>query len=329
MPRRTAQFAGLLVVDGEVEEAEVKAPLVVGDPIQSHSLPRERLAYVNHIPLPLDLALGTNNSHLEARWVLNGREFSRIGTIGWLVYLCRRAHSQCLVRPDGVVLDEKVIVGPLLGGEARSDSDLLFECEVESLVTPILLRATGLYAFWDYAELDPPGAETGEATETNRSEWRTVVAADACRQPVNTEGVLEVRPGRFDRGAGSGVEFEMEAAHGVPDGEWHAVGSVVRAEAAFVVRGPDVVGPPGCSERLCVGRRSVTLLSRYDEAAALEDPPSRADNRPVLFGMRCPQDVQEFLRTPARVLEPCGNEGVFQLYRCDIGVTQRCFGAGL
>jgi hypothetical protein len=64
---------------GESEEAAIRAPLVVGDPLQANVLTRKGLARVKKkLTMPLDLAFRAHGVNIEVGRVLDVRELARI-----------------------------------------------------------------------------------------------------------------------------------------------------------------------------------------------------------------------------------------------------------
>ena len=119
-----------------------------------------------------------------------------------------------------------------------------------------------------------------------------------------------------------GVDAEEVAGSQIADGEGEAVGSVLEAELALVVGGPDVVGAlrdglgaPGVSASMAT--------PRPNEAMPCEDASAGGDAGEVGAGVALAEEVEEYGRAPARMsraeLEDLLDEGGVGLRRGTMG----------
>jgi hypothetical protein len=108
-----------------------------------------------------------------------------IGAQGRSINFRGALHVQSLVRPFVVELPEKLVEFALLlqAVHSRRSSGFVFERETHALMPAVLLRMTGLDAFDDDAQTQPPHGKFGEIEQrVGRGEGHTVVGADAVRQ---------------------------------------------------------------------------------------------------------------------------------------------------
>ena len=191
----------------------------------------------------------------------------------------RRRIVESLMRPDGIEGAAEVVEVALLGTEVglRRPSGFALEGSMHSFVTAILLWLTRFDGLGTDAETDPPSAEPCEASETDRSEWRTIVGADDGGNAELTKNLDEYGLGELDRRGVQPSALEQESAAAVLDGEGIAVAAVEHIELAFEVDGPDRIGLIHGRERLAGMARlagASTLLR--DQVVTLEntiDPP--------------------------------------------------------
>jgi hypothetical protein len=177
------------------------------------------------------------------------------------------------VRADLVVDLLKGMEGLLLADETglRRRSSIVFEGEMEALMTPVLLRRAWGDALWEDAEGDPPGRETAKAGQTDRGERRAIVGTDRAGQAELAESIEEdgtdvLAIGFWDRMAADEV-----TGVGIGDGEWVAALAIAAEEPTLEVGTPDIVGLTGMSEGLVVFGVAGTFAPCVAKAFAAED----------------------------------------------------------
>ena len=126
----------------------------------------------------------------------------------------RRRIVESLMRPDGIEGAAEVVEVALLGTEVglRRPSGFALEGSMHSFVTAILLWLTRFDGLGTDAETDPPSAEPCEASETDRSEWRTIVGADDGGNAELTKNLDEYGLGELDRRGVQPSALEQESA---------------------------------------------------------------------------------------------------------------------
>src|SRR5512139_1596690 len=107
-------LARMVIEQSQGHRTEAHPPVPVTDGLQSHGFADQRLAHVEKLPAPLDLAVGAHSTNLEVPRILQLGLPLRIRPWRSLVPLRRWGVAERLVGPLEVVDGAELIEGPLL-----------------------------------------------------------------------------------------------------------------------------------------------------------------------------------------------------------------------
>jgi hypothetical protein len=195
------------------------------------------------------------------------------------------------VGPFVVVETAAGIEDALLAREARLrwPARLAFEGLVHPLVSTVLLRVSGQDPLMLDAQPEPPHVQLREAVDAGGGEGHAVIGANGARQPVLPKEPIEDGAHAHAFGGEQAVTRQQIASVLVGNRQRVAVHRVPRAEVAFEVGRPEIVGLGGR------GRDDAGMLIVPPPAAFLDQPAASqqiargTDRRPLAARMAGPQ----------------------------------------
>src|SRR6266851_912031 len=213
------------------------------------------------------------------------------------------------MRPLVIELVAEVIEALLLGSErgGRRLGGFCREGLVHAFMPPVLLGLARHDAHWRNAQLDPPHRQSAQAAGRQRGKRRTIIGEQYLRQAALAKEPLECAPAAFIVGRGRAAAQQV-TAEGVGHGQGITGRAIAGAEPALEVDAPDIIGR---HNRWHPARRRggppppFTALAK---SLPLQQITDGALRRPVLCRRPRQQLGAQFLRPPARMLPPHGDD---------------------
>src|SRR5215475_5211420 len=238
---------------------------------QTNELAGERLADEDAMTSPFDLAVRVDPTNLVI-FVITRLRPLRYCSIRRRIEFAGHTLAQRLMRPFLVVMVAEHIKARLLLGRIRRRRlrGLLLQGAMHPLVSAVLLwRGRMDEARFD-PELEPPSRQPGETTRSTRAKGGSVVATDRPRQAISSERRRKNRLHALDRRTRD-PHLDQKAAVAVHNRQRVNPLAVQRAEPAFEVGRPFIVGRRNGRKRALLVDRPAPSLDRGNQSGALED----------------------------------------------------------
>src|SRR5262245_49430228 len=260
---------------------------------QTNELAGERLADEDAMTSPFDLAVRVDPTNLVI-FVITRLRPLRYCSIRRRIEFAGHTLAQRLMRPFLVVMVAEHIKARLLLGRIRRRrvSGLLVQGAMHPLVSAVLLwRGRMDEARFD-PELEPPSRQPGETTRSTRAKGGSVVATDRPRQAISSERRRKNRLHALDRRTRD-PHLDQKAAVAVHNRQRVNPLAVQRAEPAFEVGRPFIVGRRNGRKRALLVDRPAPSLDRGNQSGALENPADRRGRRPTPLRSSTLEDHQQ------------------------------------
>src|SRR6185312_2958095 len=282
------KFAGG-VDTAEFDWAIVHGPEAVGDFAEADRLAGERLADVDKVAEPFDLASVADVADIASVRIVRRAQAAIPGAPQWLIDACRRLLAQRLVRPFRVEDAAECVEAALLGASAcrRRARSFFLERAMQPLVPAVLLRLAGRDPLRQHAGLDQLHGERRQAAGADPGERRPVVAAYHARQAELAESRIEHRPDVPRVRALHHLQPQHIAAVQIAQAEGITAPPIAGAEPALEIRAPPIVAGGAGGQRRGTGRNPAAPLPPHHQTMPVEQLGDRALDRPARLWPAC------------------------------------------
>lgn len=176
----------------------------------------------------------------------------------------------------------------------------LLQRQMESLMSPVLLRVPWINPIELDAQLEPPHRQVRQLRGPGRGKRRPVIGAQCAGQPEVPKRPLQPRA-HPDRTRSDDPTAQHKPTAGVGDRQRITPGAIRRPKPSFEIGRPHIIRCVSRGQGLRDWHRITGTTARGAEAFALQQVPDRARRRPWVVRCALPQDCPQLLRTPSRM----------------------------
>ena len=178
---------------------------------------------------------------------------------------------------------------------------------MHALMTPVLLRVSGVDSLQLNPEPDPPHAEPRKPRQARRGERRTVIGKDPRGQAVLPESRFHQRPHVRRVAARDPLTTQQIAARRIGNRQRIAAFAVAGFEPTLEIDRPNLVGRLGAGE--LTGRRGVApALTGVGESVAFQQRPDSGVRRPIDVRVGALESRFELVFAPSGIARPQGQD---------------------
>ena len=279
-------------------KAVMQFPDVIIHGFKAERFMGEHLRDVNPFTTPLNFAIVTDLSHDELRSVLNGRQFSWVGSWRTAIRTAGGLSSERLMRALPVVLFSIRIIGALLRPTIGLRRHGFFKRSMHALVTAVLRRLAWPDSLGSDTKANPPLREFTDPAYGQRRKGHSVIGADRLRQPIFSKHPL--KPG-FDRWVARTLQSlaqKQVARKIICDGQRVTTPSVAHLEISLEIGTPGLIGPDTLAKGLAIRSDSSPVNSGMNQSRTPENLTGRRVGWPIPCRLLLAQTVQHLLWTP-------------------------------
>ncbi len=178
---------------------------------------------------------------------------------------------------------------------------------MHALMTPVLLRVSGVDSLQLNPEPDPPHAEPRKPRQARRGERRTVIGKDPRGQAVLPESRFHQRPHVRRVAARDPLTTQQIAARRIGNRQRIAAFAVAGVEPTLEIDRPNLVGRLGAGE--LTGRRGVAPAhTGVGESVAFQQRPDSGVRRPIDVRVGALESRFELVFAPSGTARPQGQD---------------------
>src|SRR5436190_5617334 len=292
--------------DAQFQVFEPYGPSAVSHRFQPHVLAFQRRGDIDRLTVPLHPPARSHAALLPFIGVIpRGRQPPRVLFGRRFIVMLRWTLSQRFMGALLVVFVSELFKAPLLRGQrtCRWSCRVFFQRAMEALMTPILLRLSGLNALQLDAQAQPPHTQFAQASQRSGSKGRSVVRADGPRHPILPERADHDGLHYLPPGAGAQpLAAQQITAVSVGQSKRTALVTITRAEPSLEVHTPHRIGLLSVPQRHAAGRGSAPASARKGQTMALQDLADGALRRTMRSSHLALETGQQLGRPPARPL---------------------------